>query len=103
MGLQEKIRLGYDFTIDPKMNHADAVDVIICTADGQRYYSNFITPSFVYHIFDKNERTGECCSGTYFTMPNIVIVRKIDRAMIKRTIDQLAKDKEIDEYFSQLE
>lgn len=102
MKLQDKVELGYSFTIDPETNHNGVVDIILSTLDGKRYFSSFITPEFIKYIFEKNERTGECAGGKYFTMPNIVIVKEIEPALIKETIDDLINNYEIDNCFSEL-
>jgi|SRR3989338_6965195 len=82
--------------IDPENT---AVDVVLTTLSGDDYRANFATLKFIKYMFEKNRRTGECASGSYFCMPGLVIVERIDEEKIKNTIDDLIKNREIEEYF----
>lgn len=94
---------GYLFRIEkatPKIDPENAaVDVILTTRSGEVYAANFATLRFIEYMFEKNKRTGECVSGSYFCMPRLVIVERIDEEKIKKTIDDLIKNRDIEEYF----
>ncbi len=95
---------GYKFEIDiPDKEHFnslnEAVEVTLITKQGEKYSANFITRNFLDYIFDKNRKTKECANGTYFCMPNLIIVNEIDKEPIKITIDDLIKNQEIENYF----
>ena len=95
----------YEFEIDiPDKKHFnplnEAVDVTLITKQGEKYSANFITREFLDYIFDKNKKTKECANGTYFCMPNLIIVNEIGKESIKTTIDDLIKNQEIENYFS---
>ena len=95
---------GYTFRFDwtdPENHESDdeAVEVILRTLAGQEYSANFTTRNFLDYLFEKNRRTGECASGTYFAMPSMILVERIDDTVIKETIDDMINNKEIEEYF----
>ena len=102
-GLIEKFK-DYKFIIDssdfdsfnPKH---ECVDVKLITKDGEEYYSNFITKSYIEWLFEKNKKTGECADGTYFCMPEMVIVEEINKKNIRNTIDELIENLSIEKYF----
>jgi hypothetical protein len=95
---------GYRFQIewtDSRLINPDneAADVTLETKAGQQYTANFVALSFLDYVFEKNKRTGECASGTYFAMPGMILIRRIDEPSIKATIDDLIKNLEVEEYF----
>lgn len=84
----------YEFKInwtssEPYDIENEAIDVRITTSSGEEYSANFTTLKFLDYVFEKNRRTGECSSGTYFCMPGMIIVEKLTEDNIKRTIDDL--------------
>jgi hypothetical protein len=98
---------GYEFEIDiPDKEIFDpsveAVEVILSTKDGKRYSMNFITKMYVPYVFDKNKRTGECAKGTYFSTPKMIIVKRMDEEIIKRTIDDYIANHEIESYLTEI-
>ena len=99
---------GYDFRIDiPDRENFnplnEAVEVVLSTPAGERYSANFITKKFIDYIFDKNRKTGECANGTYFCMPNMIIIRELNERDVKTTIDDLIKNIEIESYFKKVD
>jgi hypothetical protein len=105
--LEKKFK-GYDFEINiPDKENFDplneAVDVTLITKNGERYSANFITTKYITYIFEKNKRTKECAGGTYFCMPDMIIVEKIDKKNVKITIDDLIKNLEIENYFKKID
>lgn len=98
----------YRFRIDrtssePYDTENEAVDVRIKARNGEEYSANFTTPRFLNYMFEKNKRTGECLSGTYFCMPGMIIVEKLTEDNLKRTIDDLINNFEIEEYFKKVD
>jgi 23S rRNA A1618 N6-methylase RlmF len=94
-----KINWDSDELYDPKN---EALDVSLFTKDGQEYHANFTTKNFIDHMFEKNKRTGECANGTYFCMPDMIIIEEINDKNIKATIDDLIKNLAVDEFFKEL-
>lgn len=97
----------YDFKIDwtssePFDPMNEAVDVVL-TMQGQEYYASFVTRKFIDRMFEKNRRTGECATGTYFCMPGMIVVDKINDQNIRATIDDLIANLEIAEYFRKID
>ncbi|MBU2496621.1 MAG: hypothetical protein KJ767_01000 [Nanoarchaeota archaeon] len=98
----------YEFRIDwtgskPYDQENEAIDVRIKTGSGEEYSANFTTPKFLDYMFEKNGRTGECLSGTYFCMPGMIVVKKLTEDNIKRTIDDLIDNLEVEEYFKKID
>lgn len=86
--------------IEPYDLKNEMLEVRLTTRGGQDYVANFTTQKFIDDIFRKNKKTGECLSGTYFCMPdNMVIVDELTNDNIKKTIDDLIDKKEIECYF----
>ena len=99
----------YRFRIDwtssePFDPENEMLDVKLQTCDGQEYMANFTTLKFLACVFEKNKRTGECASGTYFCMPdNIVILEKLTEEDVRKTIDDLIENEEVECYFKKTE
>lgn len=79
------------------------VEVILTTKNGQEYSVNFITRSFINYMFEKNKRTGECAKGTYFCMPNMILVEEISERNVRTTIDDLIKNLEVESHFRKVD
>ncbi len=95
---------GYSFKIITRSFNPenDLVDVALIMPDDHKYYANFVTPSYFTYLFNKNKKTGECAGGTYFCMPdNMVVVEMITEETISKTIEDLIKNEEIEHYFHQ--
>ncbi len=98
---------GYEFEIEiPDKERFDpsveATQVILSTKDGKRYSMNFATKMYVTYIFSKNRRTGECARGTYFSMPKMVLIKRMNKENIKRTLDDMVKNLEIGDYLTEI-
>jgi len=85
---------------DPKN---ETVEARLITRDGQEYYANFTARGFIDYIFKKNKRTGECAKGTYFCMPNMILVDEISEKNVRATIDDLISNSEIEIYFKKVD
>lgn len=78
----------------------EMIDVRLQTLDGQEYFANFTTEKYIREAFEKNKRTGECASGTYFCMPgNMIILEKLTEEDVRKTIDNLIENEEVECYF----
>jgi len=80
----------------------EVVDVRLTTMGGDEFSANFVPHTYLGYLFDKNKRTGECASGSYFCMPGMVVVEKVDKSTIRKTVDDLILNLEIEEYFRKL-
>lgn len=102
--MSERNYEGYTFKIhwtssqpfDPKN---ETVEVRLRTKDDRNYSANFTTKSFLDYMFEKNKRTGECANGTYFCMPNMILVEEITEQSVKKTIDDLINNLEMEIHF----
>ena len=80
----------------------EATDVRLITKDGSEYSANFVALEFVRYMFEKNKKTSECASGTYFCIPGMIIVEEISEPKIKATIDDLIENLEVEEFFKKI-
>jgi hypothetical protein len=99
---------GYTFRIDiPNKESFDpmneVVEVILDIKTGERYSANFVAIGYIPYVFEKNIRTRECASGTYFCMPNMIIVRGLNERDVKATIDDLIENLELESYFKKID
>jgi len=78
----------------------EAIDVRLILRDGRHYASNFVTRKFIDKIFKKNKLTGECVGGTYFAMPGMIVVDRINEGTVKATIDDMTNNGELENYFT---
>ena len=53
-------------------------------------------------MFEKNKKTGECANGTYFCIPQMVLVEEISEQNVRATIDDLINNLEIESYFKKI-
>jgi len=98
---------GFAFDIsNPLPNNTDpcfaVADIILKTKDGKRYISNFITRKYLDHMFEKNKTTGECAKGTFFAMPQCVIIEDLTRDSVKKTINDMIDNVEVENYFVEM-
>lgn len=98
----------YSFKINPHNSEPfdpenDAINVRLSTKNGDEYSSMFITLNYLSYLFEKNARTGECASGAYFAMPEMVIVKRIDEPTVKATIDGLIDELAVEDHFTRLD
>lgn len=107
MGNYKKKYENYEFWINwtdskPYNPKKQEIEVRLKTKDNEEYSANFTTSPFINYMFKKNKKTGECASGTYFCMPGMIIVKEINNKMIKKTIDDLIENLEVEEYFKKI-
>ena len=76
----------------------EAVDIIVYSGKGE-YSGTVVTLKFINSIFEKNEKTGECAEGSYFCIKKMVIVKRIDRETIKKTLDGLIYEEVFEHFF----
>tara|TARA_Y100000310_G_C20683871_1_gene817721 strand:+ start:1362 stop:1700 length:339 start_codon:yes stop_codon:yes gene_type:complete len=96
----------YGFKVQSPENYDPknvAADVRINTRTGHEYSVDFVTLDFLDWVFDKNRKTGECAKGTYFAMPKMIVVQEVSHEVIKRTLDKMIENTEIDLYLERLE
>lgn len=64
-------------------------DVIINFDDGARWAATFITYANVTSLTEKNQHTGECLSGKYLWVADMLLVDKISRERIEEVVQYL--------------
>ena len=77
----------------------DNVDIKVSFDDGSRYAATFFTLENMKHLFEKNERTGECQCGLYLWASDMVIVKELSEAIIAETVADLLAQAEFEGAF----
>lgn len=95
-----KFRIKWDSS-QPYDPECETVDVRLNIKKGE-YSADFVTRKYLDYIFEKNKRTGESASGTYFAMPGMIIVDRLDEPTIKTTIDNLIENLEVELFFKKI-
>ena len=80
----------------------DNVDVEITLSDGRRFSATFITRKNIDTLFQRYSNSGECASGLYFWIRDMIIVSLLSENTINRTIDSLLQTGELESAFSEL-
>ena len=56
----------------------DNMDVEIVLPTGERYAATFVTVENISSLFKKNRVTGECASGSYLWVADMIIVQRLE-------------------------
>lgn len=75
-------------------------DVILTWENGERWVGSFITYKHIQTITEKFKRTGECLSGSYFWMSDMILIDIATRDRIKEVIDDLLEEEIFTTVFS---
>jgi hypothetical protein len=81
----------------------DNVDVLVRLQSGQRYTATFFTLENLRRLFAKNRDTGECADGTFMWAANMIIVERLTRDVVNRTIAELLRTGEFEAVFSKVQ
>lgn len=84
---------------DDAEREAGNVDVEVRLENGDRYLATFFTIRNIEELFQKNEHTGECLGGLYLWAAHMILVRRISRGVIARTIQDLLARGEFEKVF----
>ena len=77
----------------------DNVDVEVRFHNGPRYGATFFTLRNIQLLFEKNKRTGECGQGTYLYATDMIVVEKLNYAIIIETVSDLIIQGELQHAF----
>jgi|GEM_PF-1263937 hypothetical protein len=77
----------------------DIVDLII-KEDEVEYTGTLVPLKALQEIFNKNEITGENGEGSYFCMPQMVLIKNTKKETIKKTLGDLSRRKILHNYFT---
>lgn len=69
----------------------DNVDVFVHFPDGRRYVATFFTVANIQSLMRKDRTTGECAGGLYFWASDMIVVERMDRETIERTVADLMR------------
>ncbi|NHZ93455.1 hypothetical protein F2P45_31290 [Massilia sp. CCM 8733] len=67
----------------------DNIDVIVTFADGRRYSASFFTVSNIITLMERWKLTGENAHGLHFSCPDAIIVERLTRDVVTRTVANL--------------
>jgi hypothetical protein len=71
-----------------------STNVIVEWENGDRWVASFITYKHIQTIREKFKTTGECLSGKYFWMSDMILIEDINRPLLQQVIDDLIKSGE---------
>lgn len=81
----------------------DCVDVAVTVADGTRWVATFCSFQHVQTLRSRWARSGECLSGRYVWMTNMILVVDTSRQTIEHVIQDLLASGEFKRALAQLE
>ena len=77
----------------------DNADVFVYFADGRKYVATFFTLKNVATIMERHRSTDESAGGIYFWATDAIIVERLDRAVIEKTVADLLSHKVFEQAF----
>ena len=70
----------------------DNMDVYVEYEDGRKYVGSFFTIENIRSVMSKDRRTGESRGGIYFWASDLIVVERIDQAIIEEAIADLMEE-----------
>ena len=80
----------------------DSTDAIVTWKDGSRWGATFVAYQHIQTLTEKNKRTGECLSGAYLWMREMILVDQVSRSRIEAVIQHLITSGEFTQVFRAL-
>jgi len=80
----------------------DSTDVIVAWKDGSRWSATFVAYQHIKTLTEKNKRTGECLSGAYLWIHEMILIDKVSRFRIEEVIQYLITSGEFHQVFRTL-
>lgn len=80
-----------DFGIDPD---DDNVDVFVDFEGGARYAATFFTPKNILGLLEHYSETGECANGLYLWANHMIVIQRLTKANVERTVEDLLASSE---------
>lgn len=77
------------------------LDVIVTFSDRAQWTAHFFTYKNIQSLQEKNKKTGECMSGTYFWARDMVLIDTASRERIYELIEYLIEHNEFESVFTQ--
>jgi hypothetical protein len=99
----EKIFITAEHQRDNFYNEDDGnTDVIVLTADGQKYTASFFTYAYIEKLRNRNRITGDYLRGRYFWEKNMVLVEDCSFDAINPVVIHIIDEGEFNEVFRHL-
>jgi hypothetical protein len=80
-------------------HHDGNTNVLVTFDDGARWGATFVTYANVASLTNKNQRTGECFSGKYFWVSDVLLVDMISRERVEEIVQHLLATGEFERVF----
>ena len=80
----------------------DNLDVIVTFPDRSRWIASFFTYQNIQNLREKNQRTGECMSGTFFKASDMVLIDVATRERIEKVIEYAINNDEFTFLFTRI-
>ena len=77
----------------------DNSDVIVTLGDGTRWVATFVTYQNVLSLAAKNRQTGECMSGRYLAVTDMILIEELTRPLVEAVVADLIADERFELYF----
>jgi hypothetical protein len=75
-------------------------DVIVRFEDGARWYATFVAYRNVATLTAKNRQSGECLSGKYLWISDMILVDEVSRVRIEEVVAHLMEAGEFEQVFT---
>jgi hypothetical protein len=80
----------------------DSTDVVVTWEDGSRWGATFVSYQHIKTLTVKNKQTGECLSGAYLWISDMILVDNVSRSRIEEIIWHLIASGEFVQAFRAL-
>lgn len=80
-----------EFGIDPD---DDNVDVIVKFVTGERFTATFFAFQNLRSLMEKYRESGECAGGLYLWSSHMIVVKRLTRDTVERTVADLLETNE---------
>jgi len=75
------------------------LDIHVKFNNGSKYVATFFTLKNIQSLFEKNKKTGECSSGTYFWASDMILITELSSENILKTVQDLIEQGEFEMAF----
>ena len=79
------------------------MDVIFTLSNGTKWVATFFTYQNILSLSQKNKVTGECLNGLYFCVKDMILIDRLNKDNIQRTLDEILNEDNISNYCTQIE
>ena len=77
----------------------DATDVMVTFADGSEWVATFVTYTHIQTLRDRFRSSGECLSGRYLWIADMLLVEEVSRSAIEAVVREVLATREFESIF----